>query len=40
MRTVAELSIETGIDPDRLLDLGGDWIMTMIDVLDKRAKRR
>lgn len=39
MRTLAELSIATGIDPLRLAELGDDWIATLFDVLDKRRSK-
>jgi hypothetical protein len=36
MRTVAELAVATGIGPAQLLELDGDWIATLADVLAER----
>jgi hypothetical protein len=38
MRTVAQLSVATGIAPNDLLDAPCGMIETMIEVLNERAK--
>lgn len=38
MRTVAEVAVETGIDPVSIANLGADWIATLIDVINARNK--
>lgn len=35
----AELAVETGLDPVRLLELGDGWMATLVDVIADRAKR-
>jgi len=35
---VAELAVETSISPRELLELDGEWLTVMVDVLEERAK--
>jgi hypothetical protein len=35
---IAELAVETSISPRELLELEGEWLATMLDVLEERAK--
>ena len=36
---IAELAVETSISPRELLELDGEWLATMLDVLQERAER-
>jgi hypothetical protein len=36
---IAELAVETSISPRELLELEGEWLSTMVDVLQERADR-
>jgi hypothetical protein len=38
MRVVAEIAVETGIPVQALESLSGDWLGTLVDVINTRNK--
>jgi hypothetical protein len=38
MRTVAAIAVETGIPVADLVNLSGDWLETLVDVINERNK--